>query len=218
MVDLTKFSKADLKKTAEEINTYLKKADETEFDPNETTPKGPHLEDKLNGSTKKIEDSGSEETTKSAVKKADFPNNESEQMTEPSQGDVMSQILQLLQEINGKLNKPAEPAMPAPAPTDQIQHAETPSAPVATPSTAASTSTTTDGKKGDININVTKAQVEEILKGMGLAPSTATPKPKQETGHPIEKGTATLTLKEINKMSWDELNDYNATINPGPYY
>ena len=215
MVDLTKFSKDDLKKTAAEINTYLKKAEEKDYDPNESTPDAAHLEDKLGGTSKKIEDKGGEKTEKSLETKKDFPNgapDESEQMTEPSQGDAMSQILALLQEILGKLNVPAP--TPGPAPTDQIQHSVEPAAPVATPST---TSTPTIPAKGDININVTKAQVEEVLKGMGLTPSQVTQKPKVIGGHPIEKG-ADMTYSKISKMSWSELNNYNTEVNPGPYY
>lgn len=214
MVDLTKFSKEDLKKTSEEISTYLKKVDEKDFDPNETTPDAAHLEDKLGGTSKKIEDKGGEKTEKSLETKKDFPGgpDESEQMTAPSQGDVMAQILAMLKEILGKLNVAPTPA---PAPTDQIQHAITPPTPVTTPST---TPTGTDKVKGDININVTKSQVEEILKGMGLTPSAITGKPKQETGHPIEKGTSSLTYEKIKKMSWEELNNANAEMNPGPYY
>jgi len=208
MVDLTKFSKEDLQKTFKEIDTYLKKTDETEFDPNQTTPDAAHLEDDLGGTSKKIEDKGGEKS----VEKADFPNgDETEQMTQPSQGDAMSQILALLQEILGKLNVPAPaPPMP-PAPTDQIQQSAMPPGPVATPST-----TPTTEPKGDININVTK-QVEEVLKGMGLTPSTITQKPKMETGHPIEKA-GDLTYAKIKKMSWEELNNINAERNPGPYY
>ena len=212
MVDLTKFSNADLKKSVEEINAYLKKAEEKDYDPNQTTPDAAHLEDKLGGKTEKIEDKGTE------TKKADFPPEQkdpSEEMTAPSQGDAMSQILALLQEILGKLNVPAPTPEPAvPAPTDQIQHAETP-APVATPSTSPSSTTSTP--KGDININVTKAQVEEILKGMGLTPSQVTAKPKVESGHPIEKGVD-VTYSKIAKMSWEECNAVNTQLNPGTYY
>lgn len=217
MVDLTKFSKEDLRKTFEEINTYLKKADEKDYDPNQTTPDAAHLEDKLGGTSKKIEDKGGE-TTKSVETKKDFPNggDESEQMTAPSQGDVMTQILAKLEEILGKLNVPAP--TPAPAPTDQIQHSAMPPTPVATPSTSPSP-TIDKPEKGDININVTKSQIEEVLKGMGLTPSTVTQKPKEDTGHPIEKkGGGALTYEKIKKMSWLELNDINTEMNPGPYY
>jgi hypothetical protein len=209
MTDLTKFSKDDLKKSVSEINAYLKKADEKDFDPNESTPDAAHLEDKLGGTSKKIEDKGTE------TKKADFPpsgEDQSEEITDPSQGDVMSQILAMLKEILGKLNVAPTPEPMAPAPTDQIQHAETP-APVATPSTTPAPSPT----KSDININVTKSQVEEILKGMGFNPSVLTQKPKVESGHPIEKGNS-LTYEKIKKMSWDELAAVNTEMNPGPYY
>jgi len=210
MVDLTKFSKDDLKKTAAEINTYLKKAEEKDFDPNESTPDAAHLEDKLGGTSKKIEDKGTE------TKKADFPpeapapnGDGSEEMTAPSQGDAMSQILALLQEILSKIGAPAAPPMP-PAPTDQIQQSAAAPAPVATPSTSSPS-------KSDININVTKAQVEEILKGMGLTPSQVTAKPKVDSGHPIEKG-ASVTFKDISKMSWEELNVLDSQKSNGAHY
>jgi len=201
MVDLTKYSKEDLKKTAAEINTYLKKAEEKDFDPNESTPDAAHLEDKLGGTSKKIEDTGTET-------KKEFPDNNgaptggdpSEEMTAPSQGDAMAQILALLQEILSKINVPAPTPEVAPAPTDQIQQSAEPIAPVATPST------TPTGVKGDVNINVTKAHVEEILKGMGLTPSKLPAKPKVDSGHPIGK-SSNVTFKDIGKMSWSELNN-----------
>jgi hypothetical protein len=211
MVDLKQYSIADLKKTATEINTYLKKAEEKDFDPNESTPDAAHLEDKLGGTSKKIEDSGTE------TKKADFPSEEpapengdgSEEMTAPSQGDAMSQILALLQEILSKIGAPAAPPMP-PAPTDQIQQSAEAIAPIATPSTSSPS-------KSDININVTKAQVEEILKGMGLTPSQVTAKPKVESGHPIGK-SANVTFKDISKMSWEELNILDSSKSTSTHY
>ncbi len=216
MVDLTKFSKEDLKKTAAEINTYLKKVDEKDYDPNQSTPDAAHLEDKLGGTTKKIEDKGGEgeKTEKSLETKKDFPGgkDETENMTAPSQGDMQMQILAMLKEILGKLSAP--PAPPMPAPTDQIQHSVVPSTPAATPATTSSTSTDTKvPEKGDININVTKSQIEEVLKGMGITPSGVTQKPKQDVGHPIEK-TGSMTYDKIKKMSWDELYNYDQEINP----
>ena len=213
MVDFKQYSIADLKKSVTEINTYLKKAEEKDFDPNETTPDAAHLEDKLGGTSKKIEDKGTE------TKKADFPGDapaqpdESEEMTAPSQGDAMTQILALLQEILSKISVPAPVAPMPPAPTDQIQQSAEPMTPVATPST----SSTSAPLRGDVNINVTKAQVEEILKGMGLTPSQITAKPKVDSGHPIGK-SADVTYDKIKKMSWAELNNYDAQNNPGPYY
>lgn len=213
-MDLSKFSKEDLKKTAGEISEYLKKVDEKDYDPNQSTPDAAHLEDKLGGTHKKIEDKGGETTEKSVETKKDFPGEGGkpggdEDMTPPSQGDMQAQILAMLKEILGKLSAP--PVPPAPAPTDQIQHAETPPTPVATPATAASTTKTPE--KGDININVTKSMVEEVLKGMGITPSSETPKPKQDTGHPIEKGNS-MTYEKIKKMSWDELYNYDQEVNP----
>lgn len=219
MTDLTKFSKDELKKAYAEIGAQLKKADEKDYDPNQTTPDAAHLEDKIGGTSKKIEDKGGE-TEKSAVKK-DFPPEENgneqppeEEMTEPSMVDVCQQILQILQEIRGKLNTPTPPAVPAP--TDQVQLSATPPTPTATPATTPTI--TKPESKSDININVTKSQVEEILKGMGFTPSGATPKPKAESGHPIEKGDEALDYQKISKMTWDELHAYNAKVNPGSYY
>ena len=215
MVDLSKFSKEDLKKTAGEITEYLKKADEKDYDPNQSTPDAAHLEDKLGGTSKKIEDKGGEKTEKSLETKKDFPGNGGEggeEMTAPSQGDMQAQILAMLKEILGKLSAP--PAPPAPAPTDQIQHAITPPTPVATPATTSpSTTETKTPEKGDININVTKSQIEEVLKGMGITPSGVSPKPKQDTGHPIGKSDA-MTYDKIKKMSWDELYYYDQETNP----
>lgn len=213
MVDLTKFSKEDLKKTATEINTYLKKVEEKDYDPNQSTPDAAHLEDKLGGTSKKIEDKGGEKTEKSVETKKDFPGgkDETENMTEPSQGDMQMQILAMLKEILGKLSAP--PAPPMTAPTDQIQHAITPPTPIATPATTSSTTETKTPEKGDININVTKSQIEEVLKGMGITPSGVTQKPKQDVGHPIEKSTS-MTYDKIKKMSWDELYNYDQEINP----
>lgn len=216
MVDLTKFSKEDLKKTSAEINAYLKKVDEKDFDPNQSTDDAAHLEDKLGGTSKKIEDKGEEKTEKSVETKKDFPpgnGNGDEEMTAPSQGDMQAQILAILKEILGKLSAPPAPPMP-PAPTDQIQHSVVPTAPVATPATTSPTTTDTKvPEKGDININVTKSQIEEVLKSMGITPSGVTQKPKQETGHPIEKSTS-MTYEKIKKMSWDELYNYDQEINP----
>ncbi len=213
MVDLTKFSKEDLKKTAAEINTYLKKVDEKDFDPNQSTDDAAHLEDKLGGASKKIEDKGGEKTEKSVETKKDFPpGNGDEEMTAPSQGDMQTQILAMLKEILGKLSAPPAPPMP-PAPTDQIQHSVVPTAPVATPATTSPTTDTKVPEKGDININVTKSQIEEVLKGMGITPSGVTQKPKQEIGHPIEKSSS-MTYEKIKKMSWDELYNYDQETNP----
>ncbi len=212
MVDLTKFSKEDLKKTAEEINAHLKKVDERDFDPNESTPDAAHLEDKLGGTSKKIEDKGGEKTEKSVETKKDFPpgngngNGNDEEMTGPTQGDTMAQILAMLKEILGKLSAPTP--TPAPAPMDQIQHSAEAPTPVATPSTTPTVTDTKTPEKGDININVTKAIVEDVLKGMGITSSDITKKPKQDTGHPLEK-TGNLTYEKIKKMSWDELYNYD---------
>lgn len=210
MVDLTKFSKDDLKQAAKEIQKYLKKIDEQDYDPNDTTPDAEHLEDDLGGTSEKIEDEGTEETEKS-VNKEDFPVDETEQMTPPSQGEMMLQILQILQEIKGKLNTPEPPEPPAPEPPlpeDEIQQ-------------SAESPTSGPGGKGEININVTKQQVEkqvlDVLKRMGLTPSSAARKPGMDSGHPIEKKNS-LTYDKLKKLSWEELNNINSELNPGPYY
>lgn len=220
MTDLTKFSKEDLKKTYTEIGEHLKKVDEKDFDPNQSTPDAAHLEDKIGGTSKKIEAKDGEKTEKSVETKKDFPpgNGNDEQMTEPTQGDVMAQILAMLKEISGKLDvlTPKAPEPVAPAPTDQIQQSATPPGPVTTPATTPTVTDTKTPEKGDININVTKAVVEEILKGMGITPSELVKKPKQETGHPIEK-TGDLTYAKIAKMSWDEVHEASAKMNPTYY-
>lgn len=213
-MDLSKFSKDDLKKTASEISEYLKKAAETDYDPDATVDHGTHEEEKLGGTPKDIVKpavSGGGEAAKSAdVKKDDYNGgngdmmngNGGEGMTEGSENQVLMQILEILQEIREKLVTPA-----APAPTPEIKASATPPAPVTTPATA--TGTEVIPPKGDININVTKSLVEDVLKEMGITKSATTQKPKQETGHPIEK-TGGVTYDQIKKMSWDEV--YNADV------
>jgi len=220
MVSLSEFSKDDLKKFQQKISEQLKKVDETSFDPRESEEKTTHNEEDLGGTSKKITDKDAK-TEKSVETKKDFPpehGDGSEEMTGPTQGDVMSQILAALKEIAGKLDALAPKApMPEPAPVDQIQQSATPPGPVATPSTTPAPTETKVPEKGDININVTKQQVEEILKGMGITPSEIAKKPKQDTEHPIAKGND-VTYDKIKKMSWDEVHNVNDEINPRPYY
>jgi len=186
MVDLTKFTEEDLKKSFLELGQHLKgkltKADMTSFDPRETEEKPANEEEKLGGESKKmpIPTGEGKETKKEAVKKEDFPPEngnggapKDESMTETSQTDVLAQILQILQELKAKMNPPA-PAPVAPTPNDQVQLSATAPTPQATPSTTPS--------KSDININVTKSIVEDVLKGMGITPTPAlTPKPKVDS-------------------------------------
>lgn len=261
MVNLEKFSVADLKKIYTEVGLQIQKTtekpekdgDETGYEPEQTVKRDEQEVNEFNGKTKKIEDTGKEApegqaegsgkpginaptsaklgVTKASVKK-DYPQSAQmtkepdpgEQMTEPSEANQMAQIMQMLQEILGKIGQAGGAPTPEMPPTDQIQHSEVPAPVTATPST-----TGTDGK--GVTINVTKRHVEDILKGMGYTPSgVSTPKPSVEVGHPlgndsgietnslvskfkIEKGMSPV-VKNIGKMDWDECYNLSESMKP----
>lgn len=159
------------------------KQKQQDYDPDAEVEHAEHEEVKQDTDTEEEEKPEEEEQENEEEEKQDV----SPDVTEGTMGDVLQQILEALQDIKtmiSRLNEPEEEEAPAPEDTEISM--------------------------SDIDKKVEK-EVKKHLQELGLTKSAEVKKPKENAEHPIQKGEQ-LTMQELSKMTWREVEDYVAKM------
>lgn len=231
MSELEKFSTCDLLKTFDELGAHLSKSapdkmkeiitkyggadmatnkvakEAKDYDPNEKTPKTTVEETK-----KPAETSESQEADAKIGKDGGMPPmaGNGDDMSPGTQADVLSQILEAIQDLKSMLAQVAggNGNGGQEAPAEEVQMSAQPQVEKEAPMPTAPAS------EKQIASIVVKA-MEDKFKEMGFV---KTEKPKEDSGHPIAKATANPSMDEIHKMSWSDVHALNDKRRPPNFY
>ncbi len=240
--ELENFTTCDLLKTFDKIGEHLSKAapdkmkeitakyggadmakrevakEAKDYDPNEKTPKTTVEETKKPGETSVSED-------KNAKVEKDFPqggggDEGGGDVNSPgTQADVLTQILEAIQDLKAMLAQMGgqNGQEPQPTPNEMRMGSE-----------KTEEEKEKDKEKGEVEkdavssaassekqiASIVVKALEDKFKELGI---TKTTKPSENSGHPIEKAEP-MDMTKLAKMSWNEVHAYNDKTRPKSFY